>query len=211
MIIMSLKGVIYLIQPCELIGTNRFKIGCSKDTSLNRVQNGYKKGTRYLYISECNNPLLLEKKIIDVFNEKFKLIAGREYFEGNEEEINKCFIDIVKNYKDLNNNEDLNKNELQFLRDYIEKTKEKAKNASMNYYKCKYTIKESMTEEEKETVKNNILKRNERQKKYYNKNKETIKSKQLKYRNKKRAENEEKEKKFKELEIFKQQIEQQNK
>ena len=23
------KGIIYLIQPCELVGTNKYKIGCS--------------------------------------------------------------------------------------------------------------------------------------------------------------------------------------
>ena len=99
------KGIIYLIQPCELVGTNRFKIGCSKDTSLNRVQNGYKKGTRYLYIAECDDPLFIEKEIITQFNIKFKLIAGREYFEGDEEEIIKCFyefidIDYTRDYDD---------------------------------------------------------------------------------------------------------------
>lgn len=31
------KGIIYLIQPSELVGTNRYKIGCSTKTSLDRV------------------------------------------------------------------------------------------------------------------------------------------------------------------------------
>jgi len=100
------KGIIYLIQPCELVGTNRYKIGCSKDTSLNRVQNGYKKGTRYLYIGECNEPLILERKIINEFNQKFKLIAGKEYFEGKEEEILNSFLNIVlKKYSLVQNNQ----------------------------------------------------------------------------------------------------------
>jgi hypothetical protein len=34
---------------------------------------------------ECINPFDLEKNIKKIFNEKFKLIAGYEYFEGNEE------------------------------------------------------------------------------------------------------------------------------
>ena len=65
------KGIIYLIQPSELVGTNRYKIGCSKDASLNRCINGYKKGTRYITIMECINPLLLEKNIKNEFNKLF--------------------------------------------------------------------------------------------------------------------------------------------
>ena len=91
-----MSGIIYLIQPCELVGTNRYKIGCSKDSSLNRVQNGYKKGTRYLYIGECINPLSIEKIILSEFNDKFKLVAGREYFEGDELEITKCFYSFIE-------------------------------------------------------------------------------------------------------------------
>ena len=56
------KGIIYLIQPTELIGTRRYKMGCSENTELERVKNGYKKGTRYILIMECNNPFILEKK-----------------------------------------------------------------------------------------------------------------------------------------------------
>ena len=52
-------GIIYFIQPTELIGTNRYKIGCSENTELDRVKKGYKKGTRYIFIIECNNPFVL--------------------------------------------------------------------------------------------------------------------------------------------------------
>mgnify|MGYP006090550431 CR=1 FL=1 len=44
----KMEGIIYLIQPAELVGTNRYKIGCSKKPNLDRVKKGYKKGTRYL-------------------------------------------------------------------------------------------------------------------------------------------------------------------
>ncbi len=37
------KGIIYLIQPCELVGTSRYKIGCSRNPNLDRCKNGYKK------------------------------------------------------------------------------------------------------------------------------------------------------------------------
>lgn len=104
------KGTIYLIQPCELIGTSRFKIGCSKNPDLERCKNGYKKGTRYICIMECNNPFLLENKIKEIFNSKFKLIAGNEYYEGNENDIYKLFIEIINEHK--NNIENININKL---------------------------------------------------------------------------------------------------
>ena len=90
-----MSGIIYLVQPCELVGTNRYKIGMSSKPTLDRVMKGYRKGTRYLNIQEVKYPLDLEKKIKKNFNKKFCLIAGREYFEGNEYEITREFINIV--------------------------------------------------------------------------------------------------------------------
>ena len=40
----SENGIIYLIQPKELLKTCRYKIGCSKKHSLDRCKNGYKSG-----------------------------------------------------------------------------------------------------------------------------------------------------------------------
>lgn len=87
----STTGIVYLIQPAELVGTNRFKVGCSSKNTLERVQKGYRKGTRYLYICECEHPFVFEKKIKHTFNTLFKLIAGTEYFEGDESNITECF------------------------------------------------------------------------------------------------------------------------
>ena len=98
------RGIVYFIQPAELVGTNRYKVGCSNSTDLKRIKNGYKKGTRTILIYECNEPFVLEKKIKDVFNKKFNLIAGREYYEGNENlmisEFTKCKLNI-KDIKDI--------------------------------------------------------------------------------------------------------------
>jgi len=95
------NGIIYLIQPTELIGTNRYKIGCSENTELNRVKKGYKKGTRYIYIIECNDPFVLEKNIKKTFNEKFKLIAGYEYFEGDEKSMKEEFLKLTNIYSNI--------------------------------------------------------------------------------------------------------------
>ncbi len=109
-------GIIYLIQPIELKGTNRYKIGISNKPTLERCSQGYKKGSRYLCIMECNNPLILEKNIKKIFCNDFKLIAGNEYFEGCEKDILKMFINLVMEHNTnnqiniTNNNQNSNTN-----------------------------------------------------------------------------------------------------
>jgi len=98
-----MNGYVYLIQPCELLGTKRYKIGCSKQENLSRL-NSYKKGSRYISIYSCDNPLLIEKEIKNIFNNKYKLIAGTEYYEGDEIEMKKDFLEIfTKNVKIIDN------------------------------------------------------------------------------------------------------------
>jgi hypothetical protein len=59
-------GIIYLLQPAELVGTNHYKIGCSKKNNLDRLKS-YKIGTRYMDIRECGNPHDVETKVKDSF------------------------------------------------------------------------------------------------------------------------------------------------
>jgi hypothetical protein len=102
-------GIIYLIQPTELISTNRYKIGCSRKIDLSRI-NDYNKGTRILCVMNCDKPFKLEKYMKLKFLEKFKLIGGKEYFEAEEKEMIYYFTDIVINHMKNNiiyeNNED---------------------------------------------------------------------------------------------------------
>jgi hypothetical protein len=94
------KEIVYLIQPCELIETLRYKVGCSYDgKNLSRLKTGYKKGSRRLCIKYCNDCVKLEKIIIRVFMNSFRLIAGNEFFEGNENEMIELFEDIVNDWK----------------------------------------------------------------------------------------------------------------
>jgi hypothetical protein len=88
------KGIIYLLQPAELVGTNHYKIGCSKKNNLDRLKS-YKIGTRYIDIRECSNPHDVETKVKDSFKNKFTLVAGTEYFKGNEIDIKKEFNDVI--------------------------------------------------------------------------------------------------------------------
>ncbi len=94
-------GIVYLIQPAELVGTGRYKIGCSSKPTLNRCIDGYKNGTRYITVNECFEPMILEQKIIKSFNKKFKLTAGREYFEGNEDDMFFQFMKLVFEHKNM--------------------------------------------------------------------------------------------------------------
>jgi hypothetical protein len=92
------KGTIYLIQPAELVGTERYKIGCSAKNDLERCKTGYKKGSRFMDIRECDDPFALEREVKTRFNNKFRLIAGKEYFEGNEADIKNEFNDVVSKF-----------------------------------------------------------------------------------------------------------------
>lgn len=95
------RGIIYLVQPYEHVGTSVYKIGRSGNTSLDRCRNGYKKGSRYLCINECINPIILENKIKKEFNTSFKLVIGKEYFEGNEKNIKSLFRNLVEEHEEV--------------------------------------------------------------------------------------------------------------
>lgn len=89
---------VYLVQPVELVGTNRYKIGMSSLANLNRVRS-YKNGTRYLCIFEKSNALAIEKKLKLAFNLRYKLIGGNEYFEvDNESDMIDLFVSTVMGY-----------------------------------------------------------------------------------------------------------------
>ena len=68
---------------------------------LDKFIQGYKMGWRC--IMDCNNPHILENKIKKEFNIKFKLIAGHEYYEGNEFDILTTFNNIVIDHHNKNN------------------------------------------------------------------------------------------------------------
>jgi hypothetical protein len=136
-------GIIYFIQPTELIGTNRYKIGCSENTELDRVKKGYKKGTRYIFIIECNNPYVLEKNIKKIFNEKFKLIAGYEYFEGDEKIMKDEFLKLATKYSnekvDINDSTIIinNYKDKEIISKYILIEKKREDKISVNYVRIK--------------------------------------------------------------------------
>jgi len=94
----TINGIIYLIQPEELIGTNRYKIGISSKNNISRI-NSYKKNTIIIYVLECYDPLNLEKIIKNKFKNVFKLVAGNEYFECSDLYLMKTnFLNLYMDY-----------------------------------------------------------------------------------------------------------------
>jgi hypothetical protein len=89
-------GYIYLLQPAELVGTDRYKIGISSKDNLNRLRS-YGNGTRYMFFIECDDFFRIENRLKKAFNDckDIKLIKGFEYFEGKQEIIMKIFFKIV--------------------------------------------------------------------------------------------------------------------
>lgn len=112
---------VYLIQPIELLGTNRYKVGMSALDNLSRVQS-YKKGTRYLMICECIDYLHVERKIIKEFNSVYRCIAGNEYFEvGDELKMLNLFCNIVMTHKNSIDEDDLETKETQSRDDWMQR------------------------------------------------------------------------------------------
>ncbi len=91
-------GIVYFIQPAELIGTNRYKIGRSKQDKLRRCLEGYKNKSRYICIMECDDDVFVESELKKHFNNKYKLFAGAEFFEGDEDDMRREFFKKVDEY-----------------------------------------------------------------------------------------------------------------
>ncbi len=87
-------GIVYLVQPSTLLQTDRYKVGRSSKNDLSRLKS-YLKGTRYLCIHECVDDVLFERQLLERFNSMFELIAGNEYFRGDELQMIDQFNDVV--------------------------------------------------------------------------------------------------------------------
>lgn len=76
-------GYIYIIQTREFIGKNIYKLG--RTVNPVRRLTDYPKGSVMIYLSIVKCPEEEEKKIIELFKNKFthRNEYGREYFQGN--------------------------------------------------------------------------------------------------------------------------------
>ena len=92
-------GIVYLIQPTELIGTDVYKIGCSRQSDLSRINTGYRKGTEPVYITHVEHPFDAERLIKTHFAKLFTLKAGAEMFSGKLADMKQCYKKAIDEYE----------------------------------------------------------------------------------------------------------------
>jgi len=129
---------LYLIQPCELKDTGRYKLGMSSKPDLSRVRS-YHKGTRYLCIFECSNAKEVETILIQEFTKKYKLAAGKEYYNCNDEdEAIDLFINIFLKYRKKIEV----KEEKSYMTELIEDVTDKLKDLTINSWMNRFAYKD---------------------------------------------------------------------
>jgi len=85
---------VYLIQPGEYINTNVYKVGRSHNRDVEeRIKTGYNKDTKIICLYATDETSFLETILINQFKIKFTKHKGREYFEGNINDMKKIFLD----------------------------------------------------------------------------------------------------------------------
>lgn len=92
-------GIVYLIQPIELVGTDRYKIGCSAKSDLSRITTGYNKGTIPNLVEVVDDPYFVETLLKQAFAERFTLVGGREFFSGDIHQMEACFKETTSKTK----------------------------------------------------------------------------------------------------------------
>ena len=101
---MSTEGIIYLLQPKELIESHGYKIGYTHSDDFRRF-NGYNSGAKLIYAIRCENVRELETKLKQILPTKFKLLSGREYFRCLNDSLSEMFFDIAtKHNKSMKQN-----------------------------------------------------------------------------------------------------------
>ena len=95
---------VYLLQEREFVNNKKqvYKIGKTKQPNLLRF-NSYPKGSVLIQQFYCNDCDEIETQIITLFNTKYKLRKGREYFEGNFKEMIFDIYKIINIEKEIEN------------------------------------------------------------------------------------------------------------
>ena len=92
---------VYLIQ-CPYFKDDIFKIGGSEKIENKRLKS-YGKGTKILAMIVVKDDYReVENQLKISFNSKFTLVHGKEYFQGNKDEIKQEFLKIVYNHEITN-------------------------------------------------------------------------------------------------------------
>ena len=92
-------GIVYLVQDNKHLGTNRYKIGVSKDDVCFSRLRSYGANRRQLCISRHKKYKQVEDVLIEEFNRAFELFYGREWFKGDENEMVELFEMVCQHCK----------------------------------------------------------------------------------------------------------------
>ena len=89
------SGIVYMLQPAGLVGTNRYKIGCSSlGGSIKRCQH-YGIESQIVCVIAVKEPYVVEKHLKIAFNANATLVAGLELFEGDVQPLQQLFVKTV--------------------------------------------------------------------------------------------------------------------
>jgi hypothetical protein len=92
----SPKESIYLIHPFEfkIKDMNIYKVGRTRRYFSERLYE-YQDGYTVCIVRNVFDAINIEKKILEIFIKEFKLVKGREYFEGNHIKMIAIINDII--------------------------------------------------------------------------------------------------------------------
>jgi hypothetical protein len=102
-----IQEYIYILRECDFVRLNEdiYKIGRTSKTNPEDRFQKYRKGTEIIGFFKVNNSIECEKKIINCFSDhdNIKKMSeyGKEYFQGNRNELLKEILEIVKNYNNV--------------------------------------------------------------------------------------------------------------
>ena len=88
-------GIVYMLQPPSLIGTDRYKIGCSANGGNVKRCLSYGVKSNVICICAVVNPFDVERQLKVAFNTNCERIAGLEYFRGESQTLQKLFMTVA--------------------------------------------------------------------------------------------------------------------
>ena len=102
--IKMVQEYVYILRECDFVRLNEdiYKIGRTAKTNPEDRFQKYRKGTEIVAFFKVNNSIECENKMIKCFsnhiNIKKRSEYGKEYFQGNRNELLNEILQIVKNY-----------------------------------------------------------------------------------------------------------------
>jgi len=91
--ISTMPGLVYLIQPPQCIGTDRYEIGMSDSTC------DHETGCAIIVSRECSNPRDVWKELVKIFADTFgRPIKGTQWFSGNKNNMINSYDECFAKY-----------------------------------------------------------------------------------------------------------------